>query len=369
MNTKFRIALILVILLSLALPMTVQAKDRLEDKIIFGGTYTLKSGEVLLGSLVVFGGSVVLEEGSGVTGDVVVLGGNLEANGRIDGSLVGIGGNLNLGESALVNQDVVVFGANLDRASGARVGGEVINGFSGPIYSEFPRGINLPRFDIRVNPAVQFAWFVLKVFLWAVLAVLLVLFFPRQIDQIGNTAINQVFIAGGLGLLTAIIAPIVLILLLITLICSPLSLLGFVVLAVSWGVGLIALGLEVGKRIAEMLKQEWAPALSAGVGTLILIGVLNGLRAVVPCVGWVFPALAGSVGLGAVMLTRFGTHAYPDTFSPASAPPPAPPTSWAPTKPEPIPSPEASVLPELPVEETGGGEAMGETDQEISSSS
>lgn len=361
MKTKFQIALILVILLTLALPVTALAKDRLEDKIIFGGAYTLRSGEVLYGSLVVFGGSVVLESDSRVTEDVAILGGNLEANGQIDGSLVGIGGNLNLGESALVNKDVVVFGANLDRASGATVGGEIINGFSGPLYSEFPRGFNLPRLDISVNPALQFAWFVLKLFLWAVLAVLLVLFFPKQLDQIGDTAINQVFIAGGIGLLTIMIAPIVLIVLLISLICSPLSLLSFVLLAVSWGVGLIALGLEVGKRIAEMFKQEWAPALSAGVGTLILIGVLNGLRVVVPCVGWVFPALAGSIGLGAVMLTRFGSHAYPESFSTTSAPPPAPPTSWAPAKPE--PTPETSTPPEPPVEEAGGGETKGEEDR------
>lgn len=363
MKTKLQIALLLLILLSFALPVTALAKDKLEDKIIFGGAYTLRSGEVLYGSLVVFGGLVVLEEDSQVTEDVVILGGNLEANGQIDGSLVGIGGNLKLGESALVNEDVVVFGANLERALGATVGGEIVNGFSGPIYSEFPRGINLPRFDISVNPALQFAWFVLKVFLWAVLAVLLVLFFPKQLDQIGDTAINQVFIAGGIGLLTIIIAPIILIVLLISLICSPLSLLGFVLLAVGWGVGLIALGLEVGKRIAEMFKQEWAPALSAGVGTLILIGVLNGLRAVVPCVGWVFPALAGSVGLGAVMLTRFGSHAYPDSFSATSAPPPAPPASWAPAKPE--PTPEASVFPAPPVEQVGGGEKEGDADQEI----
>lgn len=360
MNKKFQFALILALLIAIALPITAQAKDRFEDKIVFGGIYTLESGEVLSGNLIVFGGSAVLEEGSRVIGDVVILGGNLDASGEITGNLVGFGGNLNLGTSAEVKKDLIVFGANLDREMGAIVNGQVINGFSGPIYSDFPWGINVPRLDLRVNPALQFGWYVLKVFLWAILAVLLVLFFPRQFDQIGNTAIHQVLISGGLGLLTAIIVPIILVLLLITLICSPLSLLGFLLLAVGWGVGLIALGLEVGKRIAEMFKQEWAPALSAGVGTLILIGVLNGLRAVIPCVGWVFPFLAGSVGLGAVMLTRFGAQAYPDTFTSVSAPPPSSPAEWAPITSKPMPVPEAPVIPQPPIEETGG-ESAGES--------
>ena len=47
-----------------------------DGKVIFGGTYTLKSGQILNESLVIIGGVVVLEEGSIVIGDVVVIAGN-----------------------------------------------------------------------------------------------------------------------------------------------------------------------------------------------------------------------------------------------------------------------------------------------------
>lgn len=330
MIKKIQLALIFTFLIVLLVPGSALAKGLHEDKIVFGGTYTLESGEVLDGSLVVFGGSATLEENSRVEGDAVILGGTLDAQGEITGSVIGIGGLVTLGNAATVEQDVVVFGANLDQSLGAEVGGEVINGIAGPLSLDFPRRIGAPRFQLSFSPFFEFAWFMLRAFLWAILAVVLVLFLPRQFAQISQTAIHQPLISGGLGLLTVFILPVILLVLLITLICSPLSLLGMLLLAVAWGFGLIALGLEVGNRLAAMVKQDWAPALSAGVGTLLLILVLNGLQAVIPCLGWVFPALAGVIGLGAVILTRFGTKAYPVNGFSTLAPAPVPATPWVP---------------------------------------
>jgi hypothetical protein len=333
MIRKIQIALIFTFLIVLIVPGSALAKGFQEDEIVFGGTYTLESGEVLDGSLVVIGGSAALEETSQVQGDVVIFGGNLDAQGEITGSVVGIGGLVTLGDTASVGQDIVIFGANLDQALGAQVDGNVINGITSPLALNIPGDMRVPRFQVSFNPFFQFAWFLLRAFLWAIVAVVLVLFLPRQFAEVSRTAIHQPLISGGLGLLTMFILPIFLLVLLITLICSPISLIGILLLAVAWGFGLIALGLELGHRIAAMFKQDWAPALSAGVGTLLLILVLNGLQAVVPCVGWVFPALAGMVGLGAVILTRFGTQPYPQNEFSAIAPAPVapiPPDPWVP---------------------------------------
>jgi len=70
------------------------------------------------------------------------------------------------------------------------------------------------------------------------------------------------------------------------------------------------LGYEVGKRISAMFKVEWHSAISAGLGTLLLMAVLSGMEALIPCVGWIPKALVGFVGLGAVLLTQFGTKPY-----------------------------------------------------------
>jgi len=70
--------------------------------------------------------------------------------------------------------------------------------------------------------------------------------------------------------------------------------------------------LEVGQRISLALHQDWPLPLSAALGTFVLNFVANGIG-FIPCVGWLVPFLIGLLGLGAVLLSRFGTQAYPPT--------------------------------------------------------
>ena len=58
------------------------------------------------------------------------------------------------------------------------------------------------------------------------------------------------------------------------------------------------------------------PAPAAGLGTLLVWAVANGI-AFIPCVGWLAPLVVGAVGLGGVLLTRFGRKDYP-TLAPSA---------------------------------------------------
>jgi hypothetical protein len=136
------------------------------------------------------------------------------------------------------------------------------------------------------------------------------MFFTTQLTRISQTAFLQPLISGGMGLLTIIIVPILLVLLAITICLIPVTLLGALLLVVAWAAGLISLGYEVGKRISVVFKQDWHPAILAGIGTLALMLVLSGMEAIIPCVGWIPKALVGLLGLGAVLLTQFGTKPY-----------------------------------------------------------
>jgi hypothetical protein len=97
----------------------------------------------------------------------------------------------------------------------------------------------------------------------------------------------------------------------ITICLFPGSLFGGIVLIVAWAFGIVALGVVTGKRLGGLLKQDWALPVSAGIGAFILTLVINGLNAILFCVGWLPSLLIGSIGLGAVILTRFGSHLYP----------------------------------------------------------
>ncbi len=326
------------------------ARDLMDDKVIFGGTYTLPEGETLDGNLVVFGGAVTLELNSTVNGDVVLMGGTVDSMGTVNGSMVGIGGVLQLGESSVVNGDMVTIGAALQRAPGAQVSGDVIQGLSFPFQFNFPSEMQfddmqppVTAFNVSSNPALDVVWFAFRMFIWAALAILLVIFFSAQADRVARAALEQPLITGGAGLLTAFLGPLALIALTVTIILIPVAFVAVILLGIAWLLGWVALGLEVGRRIAKMMNQEWAPAISAGVGMLILYFVLVGFDQLVPCVGWLPRTLVGIWGLGAVIMTYFGTRDY---VAPSSV-------IDAPQVVEVIDDEEPELVPEVIIEEEG----------------
>jgi hypothetical protein len=184
----------------------------------------------------------------------------------------------------------------------------------------WPNNMQWQGADWGWNPWLSVGQFVLWLIVGAVVATLALLFVPDHTERVAYTAFNNPLPSLGIGLLAAILfVPVIFVLalamtiLIITICFLPFVLLAVVFVAVvAWAFGLIALGYEVGKRLSKGLNRDWAAPLSAGIGTFLLILVVNGLEVVIPCVGWVFPVLAGSLGLGAVLLSRFGTRVYPD---------------------------------------------------------
>jgi hypothetical protein len=324
MKPVFKVGLFLILLTALLWPTAALAQGGQGDKFVFGGTYTLAAGEELDGSLYIIGGTATLENGSHVTGDVMIAGGTLQANGQIDGDVLAAGGLVVLGESAVVGGDVSSLGAQIMKADGARIEGKERNLVGGPIQFSLPGGVTPPRIDMVLNPVWNVLSFFFTAFLWAVLAILVALFLPRQVEQTSHVVVTQPLISGGLGLLTLVVVPLLLVLIAITLIGIPISLVGAFLLAIAWAFGMIAVGAEVGKRLAQVLKQEWAFAVAAGLGTFILVVVVNGFNVVIPCIGWLARLLVAMVGIGAVILTRFGTQVYQPS-SPPTAPQGGPP--------------------------------------------
>lgn len=353
MKKYAKYAILFLLILTVFWPSPAYAKDLFDDKVVFGGTYTLESGQSLDGNLVIFGGAVTTEADSTVNGDVVLLGGVAEVGGTVNGSLIGIGGAVQLREAAVVNGDVVTIGATLSRAEGARVNGDIVNGMGTPFsieisdngesfeFSEIPEIPEIPGIpevpeipaipaipEIRRTPGLGFAfnplleifWFFFRTFMFALLAVLVVIFFDKPTSRVAKAAIDQPLITAGAGFLTAILTPMALIALTLTIILIPVTLLSILVLIVAWLFGWIAVGLEVGRRISELFKVEWAPAVSAGIGTFGLFLVL-GAFAFIPCIGWIPMFLVGIWGLGAVIMTRFGTQDYTPADSAAAGTP------------------------------------------------
>ncbi len=310
MKRLVSISLVTLVLL-LALPVTAFAGGQYDGRVVLGGNFVLESGEVLDGDLAVIGGQATLEAESVVSGSVFLVGGNLVGYGEINGDLAVVGGNANLGPSAHVGGDLITMGGNVNR-SGAVIEGEVISGeeLNIPLdfnwtsdWNDFVIGGYGRSFQSRVLA------YLFQSFMLAALSVLVLMFWPKQTQLVADTVIEQPLIAGAFGLLTVIVAPILLLLLIVTICLAVVGIGGIIVLVAAWILGWIALGLEVGQRLAKAANQDWQPVVAGGLGTLIFSLVVNGIG-FIPCIGWLAPFVLGAAGLGGVLMTRFGTRSY-----------------------------------------------------------
>ncbi len=288
-----------------------------EEGLVLGESYRLKSGETLNTDLTILGGNAELEQGSTVNGDLAVIGGNVTIDGTVTGDVSVLGGYVQLQDHAVIKGSLGALGGTVRRADGAVVEGETN-----------------PNFDPITGPLMAF----FQALALAALAILVQLFAAPQMQRAGQTAVSQPIVSGGVGLLTIIVAPALLLIMAITIILLPLSLLGFMALGVAALFGWLSLGLMVGRQIAAWLNQPWSDPINAGAGTLVL-SLLSSMLNLIPCLGWLATALVWFIALGTVILTRFGMQAYP---APYRAPAPQ---SAAPYTPVPAPAPSETPRP------------------------
>ncbi|MGD8553877.1 MAG: polymer-forming cytoskeletal protein [Anaerolineales bacterium] len=309
---KKRLLLVpIVLLVALALPVSALADGYSGGRVIFGDDYTLESGEELDGDLLVFGGNVTLEQGSSVEGSVFVLGGYVRVGGEVEGDVGVLGGNVILGSRSMVDGDVTTLGGNLDRQPGAQVDGEVSSTFGFGFDFEALESIDLSRISWvpRWSPWVGIVWFVFRILMLAALAALVAMLWPQPVERTADAIASQPWLSGGIGLLTIVVTPLLLLLMIITLVLIPVSVATVLLVFVAGVFGWIALGTEIGRRLAGAFKKEWHPAAAGSVGTLLLTFVVGGLG-MISCFAKLIPVLVACLGLGAVLLTRFGSRPY-----------------------------------------------------------
>jgi cytoskeletal protein CcmA (bactofilin family) len=123
MKNMMKIASIFLLALLVFLPMqpTAAASGAFDGQVVFGQSFTLKSGDAMSGDLLVFGGSATIEDGATVNGNTVVMGGNLTIDGEVTGDAAVFGGTMKLGAKAHVSGNLSTVGSTLDRAEGAQV--------------------------------------------------------------------------------------------------------------------------------------------------------------------------------------------------------------------------------------------------------
>ncbi len=314
----------------------VTPNDAPRDVVLFGCGARIQTGARVASDIVSFGGEVVIEKGARVEQAVVVFGAPLIVAGEVGRDIASFGGAVTLDSTAVVGGNIAAFGGRVEKREGATVRGQITRNDrpSGATFRFAPIWFGAPVGSNGGDFAELALWGlfrgVMGALALAALGALTVVFFPNQTQLVGDVAEKSALVSFGAGCVTLLAAP-TLILLLVILICTiPVAAVLAFVFALAGVFGWIAIGRVVGERILQAIKAKETlrvPMVAVILGVFVLA-----LVSVAPIVGWLVGFVAGVLGIGAVVLTRFGTRAYP-------APVPAAPSALSATLPPPPSTP------------------------------
>lgn len=308
------------------------------DVELYGDSLEVKPGGTVSGDVTIFGGNADIA--GTVEGNLAVFGGNVALSGTVEGDLVSLGGNLTISESADIDGDCVVLGGNVEdnstRSSCARFdAGFPLSGFLGEFQPPTPPTppppvVTSPSMASRIGGFFISMLEVLgRSLIFAFVAFVIGALAPTQLERVSSVIRSKPAASGAVGLLTAVAAPSLIMLLLIvsavlTLVC--IGLLGFPVVIVlsialmaALAFGWVAVGNLLGQVLVTPLQlKQRSTTVTATLGTFLLTVILSllALPRFIPGEGLVAFVLV-CIGLGATALTQFGTKPYPPANAPA----------------------------------------------------
>jgi hypothetical protein len=283
------------------------------------------------GARVRIGGDVTVGEHEYVGDAVVAVLGRARIDGRVSGDVVAVGGDVLLGPRSRVSGSVTSVGGQIERAEGARVDGEV-----NQVQVTLPRMGPLVRFaPLHMNSwlgwpfsaADRLVVTLLRLGVVGLFAALVVLVAPTPVRRVSERIAKEPLKSGLVGLAAQLLLIPLLVLTILVLVVSiigiPLLVLvpiGVVVLLVASLLGFTGAGYAVGERISRRLGSSRGSMLAGlAVGLAVVWGLTviarfagmagtpaRALFSVVLLAGFVVEYVAWTVGLGGVLLSRFG---------------------------------------------------------------
>jgi hypothetical protein len=252
------------------------------------------------GSTVRIGSDVTIEAGQKVR-NVVVIGGQITISGGVDNDVVAVGGSVVLTKTAVVGGNILSLGGIIVSAKDSQIGGTMTEINSSNLFEILTTTLSAEWEGWSWIFAIISLSFFLVIL---VLALLIVALLPKPVRTVAEAISENTFkvtLCGLLGLI--LIAPLAL-LLTISVVGIALIPLEVIIVVCSILLGFIAVGQLVGKKVLALFHRRNSSMLREtfwGLITLWLIGWI-------PYIGWMVKAVAIVIGLGAVLITRFGTY-------------------------------------------------------------
>lgn len=258
-----------------------------DDVIATAGSLKIGSGFLIGGSAVLTGGEIEIT--SPIRDDLRAAGGMVTLNGPVGGDAKLAGGSVRLGPDAQVAGDLRVASNDLSIDDQAQIGGRLI------------RVEMTDETDAAAGVLGAFVGIVFFALGTALLAFFLGIFLGRPLGVAAEVFRRRPLASAGVGVITAIAAGPVLLLLLVSAVGIPLALTGILLLLAAFPLAL-ATGAKAGQQIATGAEA----GLAAKIGMLLVFSLALGVIGIVPVLGFAVLLLTGLVGTGAMVLALAG---------------------------------------------------------------
>jgi hypothetical protein len=297
--------------------------------------FALGEGERYQGDLAIAARDVHLDAESIIEGDVSIVAlGDVRLAGRIEGdlSILAPFSAVEVAPGANIGGDLAICARSLSSLEGIAIGGRqntgcdristILQGGITGITAAAPT-IHLPFLSLGAgDTGTRLAQVGLSAFGVAAVAAFIAFLFPDSLRRMTATALARPRTAGATGMLAfGLTIGLTLLFLLLTILTSGALCLGLPLVAVGWAVlasgllaGWIAIAYALGGWLLRQRGSHAPPIVTASLGALVLTLFEGGIQ-LVPCLGWLSVVLVlviGLIGLGALILTRFGTRPYPE---------------------------------------------------------
>lgn len=258
-----------------------------------------KSSAKQVGGIFRMGQDVEVASGDSVNGPVIAINGSISISGSVNGPAIAIGGSVDLKPGAYVNGPAIAVGGRATAAAGAEAKGPLL---------ELPRTLAPWRtLGFVLGPMVGLLgslWLAYKVMSavgWIALAVLAWLLFPKALENSRASLANRPGLAALAGVLYWPCLAVVALTLLVSILGIPILPLLALGSVCAWLWGFTTLAHFLGHRLSKGLWTN--PMLSVLAGA-VLIRILY----FVPVVKGLACLAVGVFGIGAALISRFGTR-------------------------------------------------------------
>lgn len=247
---------------------------------------------VLAADDVIRSGDIVIPADEKVLGDVISFRGEVSVYGEVFGDVVALAGPVTVYSGGVVHGDVVALIGAIDLRTGGMIGGDQVGlGGIGRIAVPAPPSLR------NIRPGFTIFNLVIRV----VLALLIGALFPNALARVTGKLEAQAGQCAGAGVLAWLAILPLAVVVALTIVGIPLSLLLVLALWAAYNLGFAAISMLAGKRILS--GQQAGSLLALAVGAFLLSVLIA-----VPFMGWLVRIVLGLLGVGAVTLTRFGTQ-------------------------------------------------------------